>query len=170
MLEILKYTLPSLVVLLAAWLVMYKLLKEERERRNMELRRQDRSVTVPIMLRGYERLTLLLERTTPEHLLLNCDLQNMTATDLQRQLLQTIRLEFDHNVSQQVYVSDEVWAAIVIAKEEMLRFVSQTREQLSADASALEYANVMIEAYNLNGETPNQQALKMLKNEARRLY
>ncbi|MBQ7210139.1 MAG: hypothetical protein IJS05_04510 [Paludibacteraceae bacterium] len=170
MIEVLKYTLPALIVLLAAWMVLYKLLREERERRLLELRKQDRNITIPIMLRGYERLTLLLERTTPEHLLLNCDLQNITATDLQRQLLQTIRLEFDHNVSQQVYVSDEVWAAVVIAKEEMLRFVSETRQQLPAEATALQYANTMMQAYSLNGETPSQQALRLLKAEARKLY
>ncbi len=170
MLEILKYILPSLIVLLAAWLILSRMLKEERERRQFELRRRDREVTIPIRLRGYERLTLLLERITPEHILLNADLVNLSATELQQQMLQTVRLEFDHNVSQQVYVSDQVWAAVVIAKEEVLRFISTCRQQLPQDATALQYANLMIEAYTLNGETPNQAALKMLKEEARNLY
>ena len=170
MIEILKYTLPALIVLLAAWLVLSKMLREERERRNFELRKQDRSQTIPIMLRGYERLALLMERITPEHLLLNCDLQQMSVVELQKYMLSTIRAEFDHNVSQQVYVSDDVWAAVVIAKEETLRFVSDCASKLPPNATALQYANLMIEAYNLNGETPLQQALRLLKQEARRLY
>lgn len=170
MIEVLKYTLPALIVLLATWLVLHQMLREERERRNLELRKHDRSLTVPIMLRGYERLALLLERITPEHLLLNCDLQQMSVVELQRYMLTTIRAEFDHNVSQQVYVSDDVWAAVVIAKEETLRFVSECASHLPKDATSLQYANMMIEAYTLNGETPLQQALRMLKQEARRLY
>ena len=95
-------TLPSLVVLAAVWIILGRMLKEEREKRTYELRRQDRTQTTPLRLRGYERLALLLERITPGHMLMNADLTGLTLTELQRQLLQTGLLEADHNLSQQI--------------------------------------------------------------------
>ncbi len=167
--EILKYTLPALLVLIASVVAIWMLLKEERERRSFELRKKDRSVTTPIRLRGCERLALLLERISPEHLLMNTDISSLTVPQLQRQLLQTVRLEFDHNLSQQVYVSDETWAAIVLAKEETLRFINAAVAQLPPDSNSLQYAQFLITAYNTNGETPTQRALQLLKDEAREM-
>ncbi len=166
MLEILKYTLPALIVLLAAWIVMYKLMKNEDARRNFELRKNNLGVISPIRLRGYERLTLLLERINPEHMLLDMSLATMTVQEVQTQLLQTIRLEFSHNVSQQVYVGDQVWQEIVHAKEEMLRFVNTCATQFKPEDAALPYAQLMLTTYNTNGETPTQHALDALKREA----
>ncbi len=169
MLEILKYTIPALIVLLAAWIVMAKQMKNEDARRNFELRKNTLGVISPIRLRGYERLSLLLERITPEHILLDVNISEMTCADLQRHMLQTIRLEFDHNLSQQVYVGDNVWQAIVLAKEEMMRFVNTCAGQFKPTDAALPYAQTMITAYNTNGETPTQRALTLLKQEARQL-
>ncbi len=167
MLELLKYTVPALIVLVAAWVVLGKMLKEERQKREYELRRQDRNITNPLRLRGYERLALLLERITPEHMLMNLDLSGMTMRDLQRQLLQTVRLEVDHNLSQQIYVSDETWQAVVLAKEETLNFINAIAMQMPEGCSTLQYAQALITAYNQNGETPVQNALRLLKQEAK---
>jgi len=167
MLEVLKYILPALVVLVATWIVMSKQMKNEDNRRNFELRKNAQTVINPIRLRGYERLALFLERTTPEHLLMNMDLNKLTPLELQQQLLQQIRLEFDHNVSQQIYVSNEVWGAIVLAKEEMLRFVNTCRLQMPPESTTLQMAQLMLTAYHSNGETPHEVALNKLKNECR---
>lgn len=167
MLELLKYTVPALIVLLATWLVMARLLKEEREKRAYELRRQDRNITNPLRMRGFERLALLLERITPEHMLMNMDFSGMTMQDVQRQLLQTVRLETDHNLSQQIYVGDETWRAIMLAKEETMNFVNAIALQMPEGSTALQYAQTLITAYATNGETPVQRAMKLLKDETR---
>ena len=167
MLEVLKYTLPALVVLLAAWIVLSKEMKNEDARRNFEVRRNAQNVTQPIRLRAYERLALMLERTTPEFLLLNMQLQNKTAAQLQVELLHKIRDEFDHNTSQQIYVNDETWMAIVSARETMLGFVNACTMHVGADAPAMTLAQTMLTAYNSNGETNNQKAMALLKKEVR---
>ncbi|MBR1787270.1 MAG: hypothetical protein IJ756_08965 [Paludibacteraceae bacterium] len=163
--EILKYTLPALIVLLGTFLVLNSEHSSEHRRRLLEQRSQDRKTTLPLQLRGYERLTIFLERITPEHLLLDRDLSVLTPTELQRQLLLTIRMEFDHNAAQQLYVSDEAWAKVVNAKEEMMRYVNTLMSRLPKDATTLQMAQALIETYHLNGETPVQIALKQLRFE-----
>lgn len=167
--EILAYSIPALVVLAATWLVMHKLFNNEQEKRLWELKRLSQKEISPIRLRAYERLTLLLERTTPDRMLMEMNLQEMTIPQVQQQLLRTIRLEYDHNLSQQIYVSDEVWDKIIHARDEMGAFVMAMAAGMPEGSSTLDYAKTLITAYSTNGETPNSLALSALKEEAKTL-
>ncbi len=169
MTEILKYCIPALIVLLATWIVMYKLFQNEQQKREWELKKAAQKEISPIRLRAYERLALVLERTQPEHLLMDLDVSQFTVPQLQQRLLQTIRLEFDHNISQQIYVSEQVWDKIVAARGQMLAFVSAMAMQLPPDSTSLDYAKTLLTAYSTNGETANENALHALKEEAARL-
>jgi len=169
MVEILKYCLPALCVLLATWLVMHKFYKSEQEKRLWELKRLSQKEISPLRMRAYERLSLLLERTTPEHMLLELNLGEMTILQVQQQLMRTIRLEYDHNTSQQIYVSDEVWMLIIDARNQMVAFVNSMAQQMPPESTALDYAKVLITAYSANGKTANEQAMQALRDEARSL-
>src|SRR5665647_2144419 len=104
--EILKIVLPALRVLLTAYFMMDKLLRNEEKRRNFELRKNNAIAITPIRLRAYERMILVLERTTPSTLIVNIAKPHMTNLELHTQLLASVRQEFAHNLSQQIYVSD----------------------------------------------------------------
>ena len=169
MTEILKYCIPALIVLLATWIVMYKLFQNEQQKREWELKKAAQKEISPIRLRAYERLALVLERTQPEPLLMDLDVSQFTVPQLQQRLLQTIRLEFDHNISQQIYVSEQVWDKIAAARGQMLAFVSAMAMQLPAESTSLDYAKTLLTAYSTNGETANETALHALKEEAARL-
>lgn len=169
MLEILKYCIPALCVLLATWLIMRMFYKGEREKRLWELKRSTQKEISPLRLRAYERLTLLLERTTPEHILLEANIAEMTILQLQQYLLRTIRQEYEHNLSQQIYVSEESWILICNAKDQTIAFVNAIVQQLPPDANVLDYAKTLITAYSSNGTTPNDIALQSLKKEAQAL-
>ena len=102
-------------------------------------------------------------------MLLELNLGEMTILQVQQHLVRTIRLEHEHNMSQQVYVSEEVWAMIQNAKEQTLAFVNTVAQQLPAESTALDYAKTLITAYATNGDTPNELALQALKKEAQTL-
>lgn len=169
MVEILKYCIPALCVLLATWLVMRQFYKAEADKRLWELKRLTQKEISPLRLRAYERLTLLLERTTPEHMLLELNLGEMTILQVQQHLVRTIRLEHEHNMSQQVYVSEEVWGLIDNAKQQIVAFVNSIAQQMPVGSSALDYAKTLITAYHNNGDTPNEIALQALKTEVKTL-
>jgi hypothetical protein len=148
---------------------MHKFYKSENEKRLWELKRLAQKEISPLRMRAYERLALLLERTEPEHLLMDLNLTEMTPLQLQAHLMHSIRQEYDHNLSQQIYVSDEVWNHIENAKSQTVAFVNSIAQQIPANSTALDYAKTLITAYHTNGETPNEIALQALKNEARGL-
>lgn len=169
MIEILKYCIPAICVLLATWLVMHKFYKSETEKRLWELKRLSQKEISPLRMCAYERLVLLLERTTPEHMLVDLNVAEMTSLQLQTHLMRTIRQEFDHNLSQQIYVSDEVWTMIENAHIQMIAFVNSIAQQMPEGCVAMDYAKTLITAYRNNGETPNDMALQALRNEAKSL-
>ena len=157
------------VMLFGFWLIQHSSFKNEERKRQWELKRESQKSISPIRLRAYERLALLLERTKPEHMLVGLDLSTMTVPQLQQYLLQTIRAEFDHNQSQQVYVSDEVWDLIINARDQMAAFIITIATQLPPDATAQVYAQTLLTAYATNGLTPTDKALAELKNEAKEI-
>ena len=152
----------------AAWLCV-KIGKNEERKRQWEINKQLKREASAARLRAYERLCLLLERTLPEYMLNNIDLNIMNVAQIQQLLLKTIRMEFDHNLSQQIYVSDEVWEKILLARNEMGAFISAMAMQMPKGSNALDYAKVLITAYTSNGETPHQAAMDALKSEAKTL-
>ena len=160
----------TIVVLIAGfWLIQHSMYHNEEKKRQWELKRESQKTVSPIRLRAYERLALLLERTKPEHMLMGVDMSGMSVPQLQQYLLQTLRAEFDHNQSQQVYVSDEVWDMIVNARDQTAAFIISMASQIPSDASAQMYAQTLITAYSSNGLTPTDKALEELKNEAKTL-
>lgn len=180
MMQILAYTIPALAVLCCTCVVLYMMMKNEDKKRLWELKRNSQKEVTAVRLRAYERLSLLLERTQPEAMLMNEGstihrmAQDMSGAysmrDLQREMLRTVRLEFDHNMSQQIYVSDEVWDQIILARDEMGAFINTIAIQMKPDATAMDFAKSLLSAYVTNGDTPHQKALYMLKAEAKEVF
>ena len=82
-LEILKYTLPSLIMFGALYFVMNRFLNTEHSKQLMALKKEDRSITTPIRLNAYERLVLFLERIILNQLILRVNRPEMNAKCLQ---------------------------------------------------------------------------------------
>lgn len=168
--KILEIILPALLVLLTAYLLLDKLLRNEEKKRNFEIFKNNVSIITPIRLRAYERLIILLERTAPNKLILNVLKPNMTNFDLQTELLNTIRQEFAHNLSQQIYVSNELWNYIQTAEESLLRLVNMCASQCNPADPANVLAEKIIEVYNASEHTPTEQAIEKLKAEVRSYF
>ena len=172
---ILLIILTIAVLIFGFWLIQYSGFRNEEKKRNWELKRESQKTISPIRLRAYERLTLLLERTKPEHMILELQqahpeaMTTWTIGQVQQYFLQTIRAEFDHNQSQQVYVSDEVWDMIINARDQMGAFIISISAQIPKDANVQTYITALLTAYSTNGTTPTDKALEELKNEAKEL-
>lgn len=168
--QVLAYCIPSLIVLACVYIIMQKMYTNEQEKRMWELKKISQKEITPTRLRAYERLCLLLERTQPEHLLMdNTQLTEMTINELQRLLIKTIRMEFDHNLSQQIYVSDDVWEKVLEARDQVMAFINSMALQLPQGSTTLDYAKVLMTAYNQNGVTPHEVAMDALKEEVKTL-
>lgn len=165
----LAYIIPAILVMATAYLVLERLLRNERDRRNFELAKLNQSVITPTRLRAYERLSLVLERTKPNTLIMNTIKPSMTSFDLHSALLTSIRNEFAHNVSQQIYVSDLLWVNIVAAQESLVKLINGCATKVPADGVATDFAELIINTYAMSDEAPSDVALRLLKEEMRKM-
>ncbi|MCS6929930.1 MAG: hypothetical protein NZM43_10610 [Saprospiraceae bacterium] len=169
--EILKLTLPSLVVFFTVYF-MLKLLLEERQRMDSLMLRQDaQKITLPLRIQAYERLTLLCERTSIPNTLLRVRTPGMTVAQLTHALLISINQEFDHNTSQQLFVSDTLWRIITTARQQTLMLITQAAEGLDPQASDEALVQRLFAMLEAQGEpTPLQKAIVAIRTEAGQLF
>ncbi len=168
--EILKYTLPALLVVLISYILLHYLFKNERERRELEYRKANLGVITPTRLRAYERLALLLERINPNSFLIKITEAEQNCMELQSSILKMIRSEFEHNSSQQIYVSEFLWGEIDDARENLIQLINTCASQCEATEPATKLASIILEVYNTPDETALSVALRDLKAEVKELY
>src|ERR1700744_6184077 len=101
-LEVVKYTIPALVVLASSYLIVRKFLISQNQRKQLALFQDAQDITLRLRLQAYERMVLFIERISPRQLLSRVYDQSMTVRDFQAAIAFTIRAEFEHNVSQQI--------------------------------------------------------------------
>ena len=146
-LEVLKYTLPALIVLLAAYLMIKQFLDNETDKRRYDERLKYYRDSIPIRLQAYERLVLFLERVTPTSMVNRVAKPEMSVRDLQLALIANIRLEFEHNLSQQIYVSGEVWYIITQTTEELITIINRVAMTLPDQARGRDLAKGIFEYF-----------------------
>jgi hypothetical protein len=164
-LEILKYVLPSLVVFLTAAWIMQAFLKREDSRRKLEVSLKNYKTITPIRLQAYERIVLFLERVSPESLILRVTRQGMTAKQLQSEMINSIRAEFEHNLSQQVYISNEAWELVKSARSNLIKMINTCAENVNPEAPAFNLSKAILEAVMEMDKQPSNQAIDFLKKE-----
>jgi len=161
----LQYTLPSIVGLGAAILIIKAFIdKEYRERKNDYITKNQKIMT-PIRLQAYERIIMFLERIGPGNLITRVQEGGTTAKQLQMQLLQQIRAEFEHNISQQLYISDESWEIVKNSKENLIKLINIASKDLGAEATSFDLTRVILDVYLKVENPPIEIAIKKIKEE-----
>lgn len=162
----LLFTIPALVVFMSVFVILKSFFKNEEKKWQFEMRHNAHKASLPIRLQAYERLVLLMERLTPNNLIYRVKKRSMSASELQSALLMEIRNEFDHNISQQLYVSPSTWQVIVNSKEEIIKLINVSYSGLSDKSTAMDLSKAIFDRVLEMDSTPTQQAILYLKKEA----
>jgi hypothetical protein len=168
--DLVKIVVPASIVLYAVYLMVRSFIIKEIELRKLEIRSRSIETVLPVRLQAYERMTLFLERTAPQNLLIRLNTPGLSARDFQKLLLDEIRNEYNHNVSQQVYISEAVWTLIKNAKEDLTLMVNDAAAQVPADATAIDLAKRVFELALEKNVDPIGHALSELKKEIQQTF
>lgn len=173
--DILLALLPALVVFLTAYYMIRQFLggqaRQAHGQASKELALENRKHALPLRLQAHERLALFLERIAPGPMVLRVHRAGMSAGALHRALLTTVREEFDHNITQQIYVSERVWGQVRNAKEETIRLINMAYEQSGGDqAAGTAMSQKVFELAGRLSHTPSEQAVLVLREEVRRFF
>ena len=125
--------------------------------------------TIKLKLQAYERLTLYAERAALKNLVSKTYSEGMTARDMQLTLLDTLKSEYEYNVTQQIYVSAEMWKAITKLKDQNIFVINQVAAALPVTASAMELSKALLE-YSMTGNADiSKIVLEALQYEAQKI-
>ncbi len=166
LLEIVKLAVPAVIVFFTAYYVLKTYMESQYQLKVAEIRKSQAQTTLPLKLQAYERLSMLCERIAIPSLLLRVRKEGMTAAELRISLLLAIQQEYEHNVTQQVYVSEQLWEIIKYARDEAVNFVTLVAERIEPRADGKELAAALFNLLNQRESTAVEKALIAIKKEA----
>ncbi len=168
--EFAKLILPAAIVLYAMYLTVKAFIDKEMAQKMVDIKAQNSAAIIPTRLQAYERLSLLLERITPNNLVFRLNDSEYSAKEFHHILIANIREEFNHNLSQQIYVSNEVWNMTKNAMEDVILTINQATQGLDDDARSIDLGRKIIDQQMQSEQDAVSQALSALKNEVRQNF
>lgn len=168
--DVLFYLAPSVLVFITAYMLIKSFITKEHKLKLIETKMMMQRELLPLRLQAYERLALYLERISPNVMLINQHVPGMTVVEFQQKLLETVRTEFEHNFSQQIYVSAAAWTITRHAKEEVARLINSAASVLDGEAPSYLLSKKVFDNMLENEDFPTHRALNAVKTEVAQLF
>jgi hypothetical protein len=164
--ELIKYCIPALVVFITVYFLFDRFLKNQMAIKNLEIRKNESDTVIQAKMQAYERLILFCERISPYQMRLRLQLPEMTGKQMAASLTLAIMQEYEHNISQQLYVSPTLWKIILTSKDQIIQLISAAAESIDAQASVdTLYSRLDTVLFNI-GELPTEKAKAAIRQEA----
>jgi len=166
--DVLSYSIPSVVTGFVAYYFFLRLSTSEDSKNKFELFKEDKKNVLPVRLQAYERLTLVMERVNPSKLLIRITPTSDDKELYVQKLITCIEQEFEHNLSQQIYVSDDCWSALVAAKNSTNNIVTATAKETQIETSHNLREEILQKM--IKSSAPSQTGIAFIKEEVRQLF
>jgi hypothetical protein len=170
LLDILKYTVSGLgVVWIAFYLIKPYLDKSERIQL-LEFKKSIGNHTLPLRLQAYERIILFMERINPENLLIRLNATGYSAAELQSIIISEVRSEYQHNITQQIYVTSRAWGIAKRVKEDTLNLVTGAFKSLPENSTGLELSRVILVTLSQLENNPYEIGAELIRKDLEELF
>ena len=170
LIELLKISIPAVIVAYTLFLTVKAFTAKELDKVKVDAYNRSKDTVLPIRLQAYERICLFLERISPNNLIPRLNAPNLTAKELQTLLLRDIREEFSHNLSQQLYMSNESWNAVKMAMEQTISLINESAGELEENASNMDLVKRVFDKIMLVEQNAIDLALTTVKDEIRAIF
>lgn len=167
---ILLITIPTAGVIITAYILFKNLFEKDRRNFQLEMKKEREKHFLPLRVEAYQRFVLLMERISPNNLVMRLHNPGMPAKAQQQKFLEEIRKEFDHNIAQQIFISPECWRSVKEAKEETIKIFNLAATNLEPTATGMDYAQKIFEITAEVNPLPTEIATNNLKTEMQRLF
>jgi hypothetical protein len=169
-LEMLKFIIPALIVFGITYTMLSKFLEDDYRGKLMELKKENTGTLVPLKLQAYERLTIFLDRISPDNLVIRLADPKINATQFKHMLIHAINDEFTHNVSQQIYVSTQAWKIIKAVKEQVIQTIENCYKDMSESSKSTDLGKAILQDMMFKKEIPTHTALEFIKREVELVF
>ena len=160
----------SISIIIIVYLFLKRQSQKEQVNLEIELRKQRQEFFLPNRVDAYERAILLMERLHPNSLVMRLNNPSLPAKIMQAEFLKTIREEFDHNITQQLFISPIAWKLLRDSKEELVKLINLAASQVQENATAIELSAKIFELVAQLEKLPSEVATEFLKKEFQELF
>ena len=167
-LDLLLFAIPSLITGLIAYYFFKEHTKNEDGRRRYLLHKDMKINAMPLRLQAYERMAIFLERITPSKLLIRVTPLSSNKEDYESLLIASIEQELEHNLSQQIYISDDCWNIITAAKNATIQLIRKASLLEKTDTANKLREVVLTEM--MEKLAPSDAALSFIKQEVSEMW
>lgn len=166
--EILAYTIPSLITGGVAYYLFNSHFKDQQNTRRWLLQKENQKDSLPLRLQAYERLTLYLERINPTKLLIRVTPLSNNKNEYENYIIAQIEQEFEHNLTQQIYVSEACWTIVKTAKNTTIQMIRKTNMSEKIDTADKLRETILNDS--LDNVSTTQIALSYINTEVKELF
>ncbi len=170
LLEILKFTLAGVGVVYIAFYLVKPYLDRSEHVQLMELKKTISNQTLPLRLQAYERIVLFVERVNPANMLVRLNGTDLTAAQLHSIVVTEIRNEYQHNITQQIYVSERAWTITKRVKDDTLSVVTNAIKALPENATGLDLSKTILAHLSHLEDNPYDIAGKIIREDMEGLF
>ena len=170
LLDIIKYTIAGLGVVWIAFYLLKPYLDRDEKIQMLEFRKTISNQTLPLRLQAYERLVLFIERVNPANMLIRMNATAYSAQDLYKMIVEDVRNEYQHNITQQIYVSSRAWGVLKHVKEDTLVMISNAARSLPETATGLDLSKTILMNLSQLEENPYEIGANMLRKDLEELF
>ena len=168
--QLIQSVVPALVVFFTVQTLLKQYLGSQYQLKQLELKNKDTDTTLPLRLQAYERLSLYCERISIPNLLLRLRGEGMSNSQLKNALLIAIQQEYEHNTTQQIYVSDTLWKIVQFARDEVVQVITGMAETLEPSNNARELATALLNYLASQPTLGFEKAQLAIKKEVQTLF
>jgi len=170
LLDIIKYIVAGSATVGVAYYLVKPYFERDEKIQLLEFKKAVSSQTLPLRLQAYERLTLFIERVNPANMLIRLNGPAYSAHELYSLVVEDIRSEYQHNVTQQIYVSARAWSVIKRVKEDTLGIVNNAIKSLPENATGLELSKFILSSLSQLEDNPYDIGTSLLRKDLEELF
>jgi hypothetical protein len=170
LLDILKLTVAGVGVVWVAFYLIKPYLDKSERLQVLELKKSADNQTLPLRLQAYERIVLFVERINPSNLLVRISGAGQSAAELHYMAVQELNNEYQHNITQQVYVSSRAWAVVRRLKDDTANLLNTTLRGLPENATALDFSRALLTHLSQVENNPYEVAAGMIHKDLEELF
>lgn len=164
--EIVKLTISGLLVVMAAFYIAKPYLERSEKQQLIGLKHSFTKETLLLRLQAYERLALFIDRINPINLLVRLNDQNYSAEELHYLVLKEIRNEYQHNITQQIYVSNASWQIVKRVKNDTVTLMNGAIKTMPPQANCREFSRLVLDQISRMENSPYEIAALLIHDEA----
>ncbi|QXV65520.1 hypothetical protein INP83_21070 [Mucilaginibacter sp. 21P] len=168
--DILKYTLAGIGVVYIAFYLLKPYLDKSQNLQALKIRKAISNQTLPLRLQAYERLVLFIDRVDPANMLVRLNGNGYSAVELYNIILNEVRTEYQHNVTQQIYVSTQAWGTVRRIKDDTINLVTNATQSLPAGATGLDLGKAVLNHLSKLESSPYELATAIVRKDMDNIF